>query len=182
VGINSRGQTFLRVTRRRSSSALNDYPSTWEARGHEMRVLLSVKGKACRHSRKMSYVDPIRITRTEPLGSPQSSGRIQADCNGFVPGNSSVNTVQHATIHEAVFSMSSALCPVLVTDQWTRSLTRDTFSVWSAPCNNRGAVFSVRGPCREDMGEYRNGNWLDLSSEVPREQQCGRRRIRTLNV
>jgi hypothetical protein len=32
-------------------------------------------------------------------------------CNRFdqhVPGNSTVNTVQHATINEAVFSMSSA--------------------------------------------------------------------------
>jgi hypothetical protein len=32
-------------------------------------------------------------------------------------GNSSVNTVQHATIDEAVFSMSSAPRLVLVTDQ-----------------------------------------------------------------
>jgi hypothetical protein len=30
--------------------------------------------------------------------------------------------------------------------------------MWSAPCNNRGAVFSVRGPCREDIREYGNGN------------------------
>jgi hypothetical protein len=34
-----------------------------------------------------------------------------------LPGNSSVNTVQHVTIDEAVFSMSSAPRPVLVTDQ-----------------------------------------------------------------
>jgi hypothetical protein len=40
-------------------------------------------------------------------------------------GNSSVNTAQHSTIDEAVFSMSSAPRPVLVTDQQTRSLTRD---------------------------------------------------------
>jgi hypothetical protein len=32
-------------------------------------------------------------------------------------------------------------------------------------------MFSVRGPCREDMREYRNRNSLHLSSEVPREQQ-----------
>jgi hypothetical protein len=38
------------------------------------------------------------------------------------------------------------------------------FSVWPAPCSNRGAVFSVRGRCREDMREYGNGNRFDLSS------------------
>jgi hypothetical protein len=31
------------------------------------------------------------------------------------------------------------------------------FSVWAAPCNSKGAVFSVRGPCREDIREYGNG-------------------------
>jgi hypothetical protein len=45
------------------------------------------------------------------------------------PGNSFVNPVQHATIDEAVFSMSSAPRPVLVTDLWTPSLTRDTCSL-----------------------------------------------------
>jgi hypothetical protein len=58
------------------------------------------------------------------------------DLINAVPGNSSVNTVQHATIDEAVVSMSSAPRPVLVTDQWTRNLTRDTvFSVGSVPMN-----------------------------------------------
>jgi hypothetical protein len=33
------------------------------------------------------------------------------------------------------------------------------FSVWFAPRNNRGAVFSVRGPCREDIREYGNGHF-----------------------
>jgi hypothetical protein len=28
---------------------------------------------------------------------------------------------------------------------------------------SRGAVFSVRGPCRKDMGEYGNGNSVQLS-------------------
>jgi hypothetical protein len=32
------------------------------------------------------------------------------------------------------------------------------FPLWSAPRNNRGPVFSVRGPCREDITEYENGN------------------------
>jgi hypothetical protein len=38
-----------------------------------------------------------------------------------------------------------------------RYLSRDLFSVWFALRNNR-IVFSVRGPCREDMREYGNGN------------------------
>jgi hypothetical protein len=50
------------------------------------------------------------------------------------------------------------------------------FSVWSEPRNNRGAVSSVRGPCREDMREYGNLNWLLLSSEVPREEQRGQKK------
>jgi hypothetical protein len=45
----------------------------------------------------------------------------------------------YATI-EAMFSMSSAPSPELVTDQSTRSLTRDTCFLW--------------GPCREDIREY----------------------------
>jgi hypothetical protein len=42
----------------------------------------------------------------------------------------------------------------------SQSDTWHLFFVWSAPCNNRGAVFPVRGPCREDMSEYGNWNWL----------------------
>jgi hypothetical protein len=53
-----------------------------------------------------------------------------------------------------------------------RWISRDLFSVWSPLRNNR-TVFSVLGPCGEDMREYGNGNLLDLSSEVPKEQQCG---------
>jgi hypothetical protein len=34
---------------------------------------------------------------------------IVTDLMNVLPGNSSVNTVQHATIDEAMFSMSSAL-------------------------------------------------------------------------
>jgi hypothetical protein len=50
-----------------------------------------------------------------------------------LPGNGSVNSVQHATVDEAVFSMSSAPHPVLVTDRCIRSLTRDTCFLWG-PC------------------------------------------------
>jgi hypothetical protein len=55
------------------------------------------------------------------------------------------------------------------------------FPAWSTLRNNRGAVFPVRGPCREDMREYGNGNWLHLSSEVPRDSSVARR-IRRLSV
>jgi hypothetical protein len=41
---------------------------------------------------------------------------IVTDLINALPGNSSVNMVQHATIDDAVFSMSSARCPVLVAD------------------------------------------------------------------
>jgi hypothetical protein len=94
-----------------------------------------------------------------------------------LPGNRSVNAVQHATIDGAVFSMFSASLPVLVTDLLTRSLTREyVFSVLFAQCNNKGTVFSLRGPYREDKREYGNGNFLDLSSEVPREQQVDQKK------
>jgi hypothetical protein len=74
-----------------------------------------------------------------------------------LPGNSSVKTVQHTTIDVAVFSMSSAPQPVLITDQWTRSLTRD--------------MCFLCGLCREDIREYENGNWLHLSrSHLPNAQ------------
>jgi hypothetical protein len=43
------------------------------------------------------------------------------------------------------------------------------FSVWSAPSNNRGAVFSVRGPCREDIREYGNGISVELRSSKETE-------------
>jgi hypothetical protein len=55
-----------------------------------------------------------------------STESIVTDLSNALPGNSSVNKVQHATIHEVVFSMSSASHPVLLTDQSTRSLTSDT--------------------------------------------------------
>jgi hypothetical protein len=59
----------------------------------------------------------------------------------------------------------------------SQSDTWHVFSVWSAPCNNRGAVFSVRGPYREDMRDYGNTNWLNLSSEVPGNSSEERRRM-----
>jgi hypothetical protein len=37
-------------------------------------------------------------------------------------------------------------------------------------------VFSVRGPCLEDVRKYGNGTSLHLSSEVPREEQCGQKK------
>jgi hypothetical protein len=55
------------------------------------------------------------------------------------------------------------------------------FSVWSAPCNNRGAVFSVLGPCREDMREYGNGK-LTWVPKFQGNSSVARRRIRRLSV
>jgi hypothetical protein len=66
--------------------------------------------------------------------------RTRADnyCEAL-PGNGSVNTLKYATIEEAVFS------------------------VWSAPRNSMGTVFSVRGPCRDDIREYGNRNSVQVS-------------------
>jgi hypothetical protein len=49
---------------------------------------------------------------------------IVTDWISALPGKGSVNTIQHATIYEVVFSMS---------DQSTRSLTRDPCFLWG-PC------------------------------------------------
>jgi hypothetical protein len=51
--------------------------------------------------------------------------RIVTDLFNALPGNSFVNKVQHATVDEAVLSMSSAPCQVRITDLRTRSLTGD---------------------------------------------------------
>jgi hypothetical protein len=48
---------------------------------------------------------------------------IVTDLNNVLPGNSSVNTVQHATIEEAVFSVS------VVTWDNSRWRSRDMFPV-----------------------------------------------------
>jgi hypothetical protein len=58
------------------------------------------------------------------------NNRSVTDIINAFRGNDSINTVQHTTIDEAVFSMSPAPRPLLVTDQWTRSLTRDTCFLW----------------------------------------------------
>jgi hypothetical protein len=42
---------------------------------------------------------------------------IVTDLISALPGNTPVNTVQHETIDEAVFPMSSAIRPVLITSQ-----------------------------------------------------------------
>jgi hypothetical protein len=48
----------------------------------------------------------------------------------------------YATIDEAVFSLSSAPRPALVTDQLTRSLIRDTCFLWG-PCCSYSDIWSV---------------------------------------
>jgi hypothetical protein len=65
---------------------------------------------------------------------------ILTDFINALPGNSSVNTVQHATI-KRLFSTSSAPRSVLVTDQRTRSLTRGTCFL----CDLRQAVVELHG-------------------------------------
>jgi hypothetical protein len=55
----------------------------------------------------------------------------------------------------------------------TNSDTWHVFSVWFAPCNNRGVVFSVRGACRDNMREYGNGNWLDQCGGRVEYLRCG---------
>jgi hypothetical protein len=82
---------------------------------------------------------------------------IVMDLMNALLGSSSVNTVQHALTDQAVFSVPSAPHPVMLTDKLTQSDTCLMFSVWSAPCKNRGTVFPVHGSCREDMREYGNG-------------------------
>jgi hypothetical protein len=99
---------------------------------------------------------------------------IVTDLINALPGSSFLDTVQHATI-DAVFSMTSAPLPAGNGPINSQCDTSYWFSVWSSLRNNR-TVFSVPGPCREDMRKYGNGNWLDLSSEVLREQQCGQKK------
>jgi hypothetical protein len=48
------------------------------------------------------------------------------------------------------------------------------FYVWSAPCNNREVVFSVRGPCRVDVRKFGNGNWLDNFNVISGGKRCSK--------
>jgi hypothetical protein len=50
-------------------------------------------------------------------GMYRTRQNIVTDLINTLPGNISVNTVQYATLDEAVFFMSSAPRPVLLTDQ-----------------------------------------------------------------
>jgi hypothetical protein len=101
-----------------------------------------------------------------------------------LPGNRSVNTVQHATTKEAVFSiLLSTPCPVLLRDQSTCSLTCDTCIL----CGLRHAT--IEGLCFlcvvraeriwENMGLGIDFTW------VPKFQgnsSVARRRIRRLSM
>jgi hypothetical protein len=64
-----------------------------------------------------------------------------------LPGNGSISTFKHGSIEEAVFSM------------------------WSAFCNCMEAVFSLRGPCREDLREYVNRNSVQPRSYASRHSR-----------
>jgi hypothetical protein len=93
---------------------------------------------------------------TFPTYLPKIHFNIVTDLINALPGNSSVNTIQHATIDEAVFSMSSApssggkteLCNPLLGNGSVNTFPR------IGPCyesgnvvNNRNGVF--RGVCAE---------------------------------
>jgi hypothetical protein len=66
----------------------------------------------------------------------------------------------------------------------SQSDTWHVFSVRFAPCKYRGAVFSVCGRCREDIWEYGNRNWLDLTwvPKFQRKSSVARWWIRRLSV
>jgi hypothetical protein len=67
-----------------------------------------------------------------------------------LPGNSSVNTVQHATINEAVFSMSSSPSSGGTTGLSNPFLSNDSLNTLrgsSDVCNKSDGVF--RGVCTE---------------------------------
>jgi hypothetical protein len=131
-------------------------------------------GRSCRR----------KLTAWERFGVGLSAAlMLLTDLINALPGNSSVNTVKHATIGEAVFSMSSAPHPVPVTDQWTRSPTRNTCFL----CGFRHA--KIEGLCflcvvrAERIWENR-GIGIDWT-RVPKYQgksSVARRRIRRLSV
>jgi hypothetical protein len=109
--------------------------------------------------------------------------RTITDLINALPGNSYVNTVQHATIDEAVFSMLSSSRPMLITDQWTRSLTRDTCFL----CSLRHAkivrlcflcVVSTERRW-ENAGTGTDWTWV---SKLQGNSSVARRKIRTFSV
>jgi hypothetical protein len=61
----------------------------------------------------------VKSKRERPTGESRRrlEDNIVMDLINALPGNSSVNMAKHATIDDAVFSMSSVPRPVLVTDQ-----------------------------------------------------------------
>jgi hypothetical protein len=72
---------------------------------------------------------------------------IVTDLINALPGNGSVNTVQHATIDVDAFSMWSVSRnnTVEVFSMWSvpRNNTVEVFSMWSVPRNNTVEVFSM---------------------------------------
>jgi hypothetical protein len=96
-----------------------------------------------------------------------------------LPGNSYVNTVQHATIDVAVFSMSSALsnsrngvlCDQLI--GYATVLTTELFSVWSVPWLHNeipritGRVTELVKSSYESVVRWRSEYRTMFSPEVP---------------
>jgi hypothetical protein len=85
-----------------------------------------------------------------------------------LPGNISLNMVQHATIDKAVFFMSTAPPPMLLTDQSSLSLTRGTCFLFSLRrATTEGCVFCVWSVPR---GYERIREW-DLTGLEPRSSE-----------
>jgi hypothetical protein len=125
---------------------------------------------------------------------------IVTDLINALPGNSSVNTVQHWAIGEAVFFMSSAPSSGKTTGLCKPFRNNGSVNTFPRirPCYDSGDVIHNRdclawGLCRvlirEGSDRIRSAQldgsrklekWvidgLHLSSEVPREQQCGQKK------
>jgi hypothetical protein len=102
---------------------------------------------------------------------------IVTDLINALPGNRSVNKVQHAKIDEAVFSMSSTPRPLLFTDQLTRSLIRDTCFL----CGLRHATIMelcfLRCPCRGYITRVRGVEYLHRDPASRRRRRKGKSQI-----
>jgi hypothetical protein len=71
---------------------------------------------------------------------------LLTDLINALPGNSSVNTVQHATIYEAVFSMSSAPSNSRITGLCNPFLGHGSIHTFPhmGPCYERGDIINKR--------------------------------------
>jgi hypothetical protein len=115
-----------------------------------------------------------------PIGYSGRAALRREQCNGFDQGVAGQQLCKHGLARNnkwgCVFYVGRATPNAASGPMNSQSDTWHVFSVWSAPCNNRGAMFSVSGPCQEDIRRYGNGNWLHLISGVPSEHPCGQKK------